>query len=187
MPAARSNGLVEAHEILDYWFSPVLAKHWFSSTPALDQEIKARFETVWLRAVSGELDAWSNTPDGALALIIVLDQFPLNMYRGEAAAFASEQQAAAITRRAVDQGFHDAMPDARRLFLFLPLMHSELMEDQDRSLELFRAAGMDTHWPEHHRNIIRRFGRFPHRNAILGRESTPEELDYLASDAAFKG
>lgn len=177
----------DSQEILDFWFSQAISKHWFSSTPALDAEIKLRFEDVWRRAAADELDAWAKTPAGALALIIVLDQLPLNMYRGEPAAFASEQKAVAVSRLSVEQGFHNGMPDDRRLFIFMPLMHSENPDDQNLSVELFRTAGMDTRWPEHHRSIIQRFGRFPHRNAILGRESRREELDYLASDEAFKG
>lgn len=177
----------DIQQILDFWYSPAVAKHWFASTPELDADIKARFENVWQRATAGELDDWAQTPAGALALIIVLDQFPLNMYRGLPLAFSSEQKAVAITKLAVAAGFHAQLPENRRLFMLLPLMHSEHLEDQDMSVQLFRAAGMDTHWPEHHREIVRRFGRFPHRNAILGRISTPEETDYLASDAAFTG
>jgi uncharacterized protein (DUF924 family) len=177
----------ERQDILDFWFSPRIGKHWFSSTPALDEEIQRRFEGIWQRAAAGELDAWTQTPEGALALIIVLDQFPLNMYRGKPAAFSTEQKAVVVSKQAVAKDFHNKMTDDRRLFMFLPLMHSEKLEDQNQSVELFHAAGMETRWAEHHRSIVQRFGRFPHRNEILGRMSTPEEVDYLASNAAFKG
>lgn len=177
----------QPQDILDFWFSPAVGKHWFASTPALDAEIKTRFEAIWRQATAGELDAWAETPDGVLALIIVLDQLPLNMYRGEPTAFASEQQAVALAKQAVARGWHREMADDRRLFLFLPLMHSENLDDQEQSVQLFRAAGMDTRWPEHHRAIVQRFGRFPHRNALLGRANTPAEQAYLASEAAFKG
>jgi uncharacterized protein (DUF924 family) len=177
----------DAQAILDFWYSPRISTQWFSSTPALDAEIRTCFEGLWQRAAAGELDAWAESPAGALALIIVLDQFPLNMYRGEATSFATEQKAVAVAKQAVAQGFHSEMPADRRLFMFLPLMHSENLDDQSLSVKLFREAGMDIRWPEHHRSIILRFGRFPHRNASLGRVSTPEELEYLASDAAFKG
>lgn len=177
----------EIQVVLDFWFSPDIAAHWFASTPALDADICQRFEPLWRRAAAGECDAWADSATGALALIIVLDQFPLNMFRGEVAAFSTEQQAVRVTRLAVARGFHRSLDDTQRLFLFLPLMHSENLDDQDASLELFEAAGMEARWAKHHRQIIQRFGRFPHRNAILGRISTPEERAYLASDEAFKG
>lgn len=174
-------------DILEFWYAPAIAKHWFAATPALDQEIRTRFAALWQQAAAGELDAWAATPEGALALIIVLDQFPLNMYRGQPASFSSEAKAIEVAKRAVAQGFHTGLPEDRKLFMFMPLMHSERLDDQDRSVELYRANGMDPRWAEHHRTIVRRFGRFPHRNAILGRPDTPEERDYLASDEAFKG
>lgn len=173
--------------VLDYWYGPAMAPHWFSSTPAIDADIRERFEGLWRRVAAGELDAWADSPEGALALAIVLDQFPLNMYRGRAESFATEQRAVAVAKAAVARGFHLGLAPERRLFLFMPLMHSEAPDDQDLSVSLFQSSGLDGRWPEHHRGIVRRFGRFPHRNAILGRESTPEELAYLASDAAFKG
>jgi uncharacterized protein (DUF924 family) len=177
----------EQRELLDFWYSEPVSWRWFSSTPALDDEIRARFEGLWRRAGGGELDGWADSPDGALALAIVLDQLPLNMYRGRPLAFSTERKAVVVAKGAVARGFDRQLPGDRALFLYMPLMHSENLDDQDLSVQLFRQAGMDTHYPEHHRGIVRRFGRFPHRNAILGRESTPEEMDYLASDEAFKG
>jgi len=164
-----------------------MAPHWFASTPAIDADIRGRFEGLWRRAAAGGLDAWADSPEGALALAIVLDQFPLNMYRGRPESFATEQRAVAVAKTAVDRDFHLGLAPERRLFLFMPLMHSEDPDDQDLCVSLFQSSGLDTRWPEHHLGIVRRFGRFPHRNAILGRESTPDELAYLASDAAFKG
>jgi uncharacterized protein (DUF924 family) len=177
----------DSQDILDFWFSPRVRPLWFAATAELDAEIRARFEPLWQQACRGELEAGMDSAEGALALVILLDQFPLNMFRGQAAAFASEGQAVAACKRALEQGFHHGLSEPQRLFLFMPLMHSENPEDQDLSLQLFEEAGMDTRWPRHHRDLVRRFGRFPHRNAILGRPSTPEELDYLASDQAFKG
>ncbi len=177
----------EIRDLLDFWFSPRMRPCWFTSTPALDGEIRQRYESLWRRAAAGELDDWPGTPEGALALAIVFDQLPLNMYRGEATSFATESRAVAVSKQAVAQGLDRPLDADGCLFLYLPLMHSECLEDQDRSVELFRAAGMDTRYPEHHRNIIRRFGRFPHRNAILGRESSQAERDYLASPEAFTG
>jgi uncharacterized protein (DUF924 family) len=185
----ENGSMDEQRDLLDFWYSARIARCWFSSTPALDDEIRGRFAGLWQRAVRGELDGWSDTPEGALALAIVLDQLPLNMYRGKPASFASEQKAVAVARQAVARG-HDKRLSAERVaFLYMPLMHSENPDDQDLSVNLFREAGLAAHlhFAEHHRGIVRRFGRFPHRNAILGRESTPEELDYLASEQAFKG
>ena len=183
------NPAAEQGKLLDFWYSARVSPRWFASTPALDQEIRVRFEGLWQRAAAAELDAWAETPEGALALAIVLDQLPLNMYRGKPAAFSTEHKAVAVAKRAIARGFDQRLPSDRVQFLYMPLMHSENPDDQDLSVERFRAAGLEAnlHFAEHHRGIVRRFGRFPHRNAILGRESSPEELDYLASDAAFKG
>lgn len=184
--------MTQAHDIqdiLDYWYSPRISQRWFASTPALDDEIRTRYEALWRRAATGELDAWADTPDGALALAIVLDQLPLNMYRGKPAAFATEQQAVAVARATVARGDDQRLPRERVPFLYLPLMHSENLADQDQSVALFQRAGLadNLRFAEHHRGLIRRFGRFPHRNAILGRDSTPEEIAYLGSPEAFKG
>ena len=179
----------DIQNLLDYWYSPRLAKHWFASTPALDDEIRQRYEGLWQRAANGELDVWNDTPDGALALVIVLDQLPLNMFRGKPQAFATEQRAVAVARQAVARGDDQRLPRERLQFLYMPLMHSENLADQDQSVALFERAGLSENlrFAEHHRNIVRRFGRFPHRNAILGRASTAEELAWLASPEAFKG
>jgi len=179
----------DIQDVLDYWYSPRLAKHWFASTPALDDEIRQRYQALWQRAASGELDAWCETPDGALALAIVLDQLPLNMFRGNPQAFATEQRAVAVARQAVGRGDDQRLPRDRVQFLYMPLMHSENLADQVQSVSLFQRAGLtdNLRFAEHHRGIVRRFGRFPHRNAILGRDSTPEEEAYLASPEAFKG
>jgi uncharacterized protein (DUF924 family) len=188
----------DPQDILDFWFPPRARALWFASTPEWDAEIRARHEPLWQRACRGELEAWMDSAEGALALVILLDQFPLNMFRGQATAFAGEGRAVAACKRALELGFHHDLDEARRLFLFMPLMHSENPQDQDLSLQLFEAAGMDTRWPRHHRgmdtrwprqhrDLVRRSGRIPHRNAILGRPSTAPELDDLASDEAFKG
>ncbi|MCW9058537.1 MAG: DUF924 domain-containing protein [Gammaproteobacteria bacterium] len=176
-------------DILDFWYSDRIRNHWFASTPELDAEIRAGFEALWEAAAAGDLDAWRETPEGALALAIVLDQFPLNMFRGDARSFATEGKAIAVALRAIDNGLHAALPVERLAFLFMPLMHSERLEHQDLSVKLFEAHGLTDNlkFARHHRGLIERFGRFPHRNAILGRESTAAELEYLASDHAFKG
>jgi uncharacterized protein (DUF924 family) len=174
-------------DLLDFWFSEAMRPRWFDSTPDLDRTIRERYETLWQAARAGELAHWENSPDGALALVIALDQLPLNMYRGRPEAFATERQAVTAACLAIDAGFDRRLPADQLLFLYLPFMHSEDPADQDRSVALFGAAGLSTHWAEHHREIVRRFGRFPHRNALLGRTSTAAERDYLASPQAFKG
>lgn len=175
--------------ILDFWFSADVKPRWFSSTAELDRSIRERFEALWRQAVEGRLEAWKDTPEGCLALVIVLDQLPLNMFRGQALSFSSERQAIQVTRYALEQGYHRRIPAERLGFLFMPLMHSENLADQDLSVRLFEEAGLESnlYWVRHHRELIRRFGRFPHRNAILGRASSPEEIDYLNSKDAFKG
>ncbi len=179
----------DINSLLDFWFSARISKHWFASTPALDDEIRTRYATLWRHAAADELADWAETPDGVLALVIVLDQLPLNMFRGKPESFATEQQAVAVARQAIARGDDQHVPRERVMFMYLPFMHSENPADQDLSVSLFQRAGLITNlrFAEHHRGIVRRFGRFPHRNAILGRASTPEELAYLASSEAFRG
>ena len=176
-------------EIIDFWFAPDNRRFWFKSTPAMDAALKKRFEKTWSSARDGRLDHWMETPEGCLALAIVLDQFPLNMFRGRAESFATEQQAVAVTRHAVANGFDSHLPPEQRAFLYMPLMHSENIADQDASVALFESAGLEDNlrFARHHRELIRRFGRFPHRNAILGRKSSAEEKRYLESKEAFLG
>jgi uncharacterized protein (DUF924 family) len=151
--------------------------------------IHDRFATVWQQAGQGQLDTWKNSAAGCLALCIILDQFPLNMFRGDPRSFATEQQAVSVCKHAVAQGFDKQLPADQVGFLYMPLMHSEHMADQDESVRLFDAAGLagNAKFARHHRGLIERYGRFPHRNDILGRESTAAELAYLASDEAFTG
>lgn len=180
---------VGADDVLAFWFAPGMSRHWFRATAELDRDIRTRFESTWRLAAQGGLDSWSDDPAGALALVVVLDQFPLNMFRGRPQAFATEQQAVAVTLAAVDRGFDRQLPREHLAFLYMPLMHSENLAHQDRSVQLFEAAGLEENlrFAHHHRELIRRFGRFPHRNAILGRTDTAEETAYLASKGAFRG
>ena len=174
-------------EVLEFWFEPPSRERWFNSTPAFDAAICSRFETTWEQARDGQLAGWEASPEGALALVIVLDQFPLTMYRGQALRHSTEAQSRVVAARAIDRGFDLELPKDRLAFLYLPYMHSESLSDQDRSVELFEQAGLDAtlEFARHHRDIVRRFGRFPHRNSTLGRHSTPEELAWLASPYAF--
>ncbi|MCB1774651.1 MAG: DUF924 domain-containing protein [Gammaproteobacteria bacterium] len=176
-------------QVLDFWFSDDIRPAWFRSTRELDALIRDRFEATWRQAADGALDHWAGGADGALALVIVLDQFPLNMFRGRPESFATEGKAIAICRQAIDNGLDRQLVGERRAFLYMPLMHSEDLANQERSVALFEAAGLDDNlrFARHHCDLIRRFGRFPHRNAILGRESTTEEKTYLSSGQAFLG
>ena len=176
-------------DVLAFWFVAEHERLWFRSTPEFDQLIRQRFETCWQNAAAGLMDRWADHADGALALVIVLDQFPLNMFRNRPESFATEAKAIAVSRDAIGRGFDEAMPDPRKAFLYMPLMHSESLEDQEHSVALFEAAGLDDNlrFARHHRDLIARFGRFPHRNDILGRTSSDKEIAYLASKEAFTG
>ena len=154
---------------------------WYARDDAFDAEVRRRFLGLWQRAAAGELSSWETSDDGALALVIVLDQFPRNMFRGDARTYASDALAREVAHRAIDRGVDARIDPPLRQFLHLPFMHSEHLADQLRCIELSRKAG-DTEslkWAEHHADIIRRFGRFPHRNRILGRATTPEEQAFL--------
>jgi len=180
---------IAPHDVIEYWFAEPMRSRWFRSTPDLDAQIRERFESVWQQATGGELSAWMQTAEGSLALAVVLDQFPLNMFRGQAGAFASEAQSIEVALHAIDRGFDRQLPGEQLAFLYMPLMHSEDLEHQERSVHLFEAAGLESNarFARHHRDLIRRFGRFPHRNLIIGRPSTAEELAFLASKEAFSG
>jgi uncharacterized protein (DUF924 family) len=175
--------------VLDYWYTDESKAHWFASTPQIDAQIKQKFETTWQAASRHELDSWCDTADGCLALVIVLDQFPLNMYRGQEISFSTESQARNVARIAIQKGFDKQIAKDKLPFLFLPFMHSESLADQETSLQLFFEAGLDDNIPfaQHHHDIVEHFGRFPHRNAILGRTSTPEEIAYMNSPEGFNG
>ncbi|MEO0617892.1 MAG: DUF924 family protein [Pseudomonadota bacterium] len=163
-------------------------KKWFAKSDAFDQEITARFLATIQAARRGACTAWEQTAEGALGLIIVLDQFPRNVFRDTAEMFASDAEALAVAIRAIDTG-HDAAVDADlRPFIYMPFMHAEDMEMQNRCVALFEAHGVaeNLRFAHIHADAIRRFGRFPHRNAILGRASTPEEIAYL-EDGGFSG
>lgn len=179
----------EARELLAFWFADGMDRQWFRGTQALDERIRTRFEATWRSAAAGELDDWDITADGALALAVLLDQLPLNMFRGQRASFATLDRAICVARGAVGRGLDRQLSRDRVAFLYMPLMHSECLADQDLSVALFSAAGLadNLRFARHHRELVRRFGRFPHRNAVLGRDSGDEERRYLASPQAFTG
>jgi uncharacterized protein (DUF924 family) len=176
--------MLQADDILDFWFGllPVERPEWFRADPAFDLEIAERFGPLIESALAGGLDGWAEKPRGALARVLVLDQFTRNAFRGTPRAFAGDPLALAAARRMVRQGQDHALPTLQRIFVYLPFEHAEDIQAQREALRLF--AG-DAHladqaeWARRHHDVIERFGRFPHRNAILGRESTPEEIEFL--------
>ena len=185
----HTQSMDDPQPIIDFWFSEAVRPRWFQSTDEFDQALIQRYEDIWQQAKHGKLDHWMQTAPGCLALVIILDQFPLNMYRGTAKSFSTEARSREIARHALELNFDAQMPVEQKAFLYMPFMHSEDMADQDRCLELFEQPGLESNlrFARHHRGIIEKFGRFPHRNAPLGRESTPAEIEYLNSREAFTG
>ncbi|MBM3546236.1 MAG: DUF924 domain-containing protein [Alphaproteobacteria bacterium] len=159
---------------------------WFKKDPAFDEEIRRYFLSTTEAAARGELDRWQADREGALALVILLDQFPRNLYRGSPKAFAADPKAREVARIAIERGFDMQSTSCERMFLYLPFEHSELLADQERSVELFKRLAEDdparadiVPYALRHQEIIQRFGRFPHRNEALGRESTEAEIAFL--------
>jgi uncharacterized protein (DUF924 family) len=179
--------IAAADDVLAFWRAAGPEK-WFKKDEAFDRDIRARFLETYEAAAAGRLNDWERTSEGALALLIVLDQFPRNMFRSEARAFAADALARAIAGRAIERGFDTQYAPGEATFFYLPFEHSEAIADQERSVTLFRATGDADllKWAELHADIIRRFGRFPHRNAALGRATTAEEQAFL-DDGGFAG
>ncbi|MCG8489645.1 MAG: DUF924 domain-containing protein [Chromatiales bacterium] len=179
----------DPQDILEFWFSDEVRPRHFRSTLEFDRQIKKRYLAVWQQAKSGGLDSWLGSSEGCLALVIILDQFPLNMFRDQPQGYSTEQLSREVASHAIRAGFDEQLPADQRAFLYLPFMHSESLSDQDYSVALFEKAGMreSLKWAKHHREIVRQFGRFPHRNTVLGRQSSKDELAYLESDRAFHG
>jgi uncharacterized protein (DUF924 family) len=169
-----------AADIVEFW-REAGPDRWFTKDAAFDATIRARFLAVHEAAAAGRLSGWEQSAVGALALLILLDQFPRNMFRGDARAFASDPLARAIAAGAIVRGYDAEVAPGLRGFFYLPFEHSENLADQERGLAFYKAAGDadGLKWAEIHEDIIRRFGRFPHRNAALGRVTTPEEQAFL--------
>ncbi len=195
-----------ARTVLDFWFGQAGSgataldermRFWFGSNH--DAEIGARFGDLVQRAADGELAAWADSPRRRLALILLLDQMPRNLHRGSALAYAQDEKALALALSGMQVGADAALAPVERMFFYMPLQHAESREVQDESVAAFRRlaaeaptelqAGFDAarRYAELHRSIIERFGRFPHRNRVLGRESTAEEIEYLESGAETFG
>ena len=177
---SADSALASAADIVSFWRAAGYDR-WFGRFPDFDEEIRRRFLPTYEAAAAGKLAAWEQNADGALALLILLDQFPRNMFRGEARAFATDPPALAITARAIMRGFDAQVPAELRAFFYVVFEHSENLADQEHGIALYKAAGDadGLKWAELHADIIRRFGRFPHRNAALGRVTTPEEQAFL--------
>jgi uncharacterized protein (DUF924 family) len=179
-------------EVLAFWFGREgeesygeLREAWFSRDPDFDREIRDRFEEVYEEAVAGELEAWKEEAQSCLALIVVLDQFPRNMFRGDARTYAADGLALAAARHAVERAYDRELPPFQRMFVYLPFEHSENLENQRFSVDLFRRLSEEIGsedlmvYAVQHLRIVERFGRFPHRNEVLGRRTTPEEAEFL--------
>lgn len=178
---------VTPEAILSFWLAAG-EKFWWSKDAAFDNEIRGRFFAAWTDAAAGKLNHWTETDDGALALIIVLDQFPRNMFRNDAKAFSTDALACNVAHQALAAGVDGRVAAELRPFVYMPLMHSEQLADQQRCVTMFAALDNDenTKFAKIHEDIIRAFGRFPHRNSILGRQTTQAEQAFLDS-GGFSG
>lgn len=178
--------MLDPIDIVTFWRDAGPTK-WFRGGAAFDRECEAQFYDAHFAAALRTLDAWIDTPDGTLALLLLLDQIPRNIFRGTAHAYATDPLARDFARQAVAAGFDQKVDPALRLFFYLPFEHSEDLDDQEFSLRLHAALPLPhgDSWAKQHYEVIRRFGRFPHRNAALGRQSTPAELVYLREGGGF--
>ena len=177
----KMSKLIAPSDVIDFWFSESVKPLWFKKSAEFDREIKQRFLDTYQLAKIGSLDNWRKEPHSTLALIIVLDQFPRNMFRGTSQAFATDGKAVELTKYAVANNYQRDLSTEQRAFLYMPLMHSENRIDQTQCVELFTELGKadNLKFALEHQKIIDRFERFPHRNQILGRESTVEEREFL--------
>lgn len=167
-------------EVISFW-EQAGESRWFTKDAAFDGQLKVRFGKALPEARDGAFDAWADTPEGALGLVILLDQVSRNVHRGSPLAFAGDGRALRVAKQSVARGFHRLLPAPRAQWFILPYEHAEDLDTQRRGVALFQSMGLAemAHWAQIHLDIIARFGRFPHRNAILGRISTPEELAFL--------
>jgi uncharacterized protein (DUF924 family) len=172
-----------SNEVLEFWFDPTNRRYWFEASPDFDELVRQRLARFYADAVEGCLDDWKDLANGALALCILFDQVPRNIFRGSAQAFATDPQALSVARHIVTLGFDRSYPtDDHRVLCYLPFQHSEDIEDQRLAVQLLSertADDLSTEYARRHLEIVARFERFPHRNAVLGRTSTPAELEFL--------
>lgn len=178
------------HEIVHFWFEETDPQLWFQQNTSFDAIIRDRFQVTYDMAKDGLCNNWAVDAEGALALCLVLDQFPRRLYRGTAAEFETDERALLVAKQAVSKGFDQVLPHEKRFFIYLPFEHSEMLTDQKRNLELFKK--MEEENPLAYRTaqrryaVIEKFGRYPDRNKALGRPSTPEEEEYLREFASFQ-
>lgn len=172
-------------EVLNFWFDELTPEDWFERKDATDEAIRARFRDLHKELQTALPDTAYSDPDTALAAVIVFDQFPRNIFRGTGDAFSTDSLAIAIARNAVDKEFDAEVDPKRKMFFYMPFMHSEVLADQERCISLFAATGADTKYAVEHRDIIAKFGRFPHRNKPLERESTEAERVFLGEHKGF--
>jgi uncharacterized protein (DUF924 family) len=177
-------------DILDFWFVETQPQQWFQVNEDFDKQVIDRFSEPYDMATRGEFDEWQKDADGALALVVLLDQMPRNMFRGTPRAFETDKKALIVSKYAISKGLDQVLNVQKRRFLYLPFEHSENMNDQRRSVELFEKIQDDDplgyDYAVRHYKVIEEYGRFPHRNKILSRENTPEEEAYLSKpDAGF--
>lgn len=172
----------KGREVIDFWFEELTPKQWFVASEELDTQILERFGEIHDAAAKGELEAWRSTPEGSLAEIIVLDQFSRNIYRGQPGAFTNDLAALVLAQEAIRKNFHTEVETFKRSFYYMPFMHSESSKIHERAVRLFDETGMEEYldYEFRHKKIIDRFGRYPHRNQILGRNSTKEEIEFLS-------
>ena len=177
----------DIERVLSFWLA-LDEKAQFGSDPTFDERIRREFGPLHEAALAGRLDGWADTPRGALALVVLLDQFSRNIHRGTAMMYAGDDKVLALAQRAIAAGFDQAIDPKARIWLYIPFMHSERLDDQERCIALLTAGGYSDNlpWAIDHRDIIQRFGRFPHRNAILGRPTTEAEAAFLR-DGGFAG
>lgn len=168
-------------QILEFWFEQLKPANWWEKSLKLDEEIGQRFADLHRQAASGELWHWRSSAEGRLAEVIILDQFSRNIYRDQPESFAQDGMALALAQEAISLGMDQSLPVVQRSFLYMPFMHSESLAIHDRAVQLFAVPGMEgsLDFEHRHRDIILRFGRYPHRNAILQRPSTDEERAFL--------
>jgi uncharacterized protein (DUF924 family) len=175
-------------DIIKFWFEELTPKDWFMGGEKLDQKMRERFKRIHEQADNGELFEWRKNPEGRLAEVIILDQFSRNIYRGTRQAFESDKIALVLSQEAIRTGDDQRLPVPKRTFLYMPFMHSESPIIHETAVELFKALGEEgsLDYEYKHKKIIDRFGRYPHRNKILGRSSTPEEIEFLKGpDSSF--
>ena len=174
--------MADPRAVLDFWFAEGMKERWFVKDEAFDREVEEKLGPLYEQAAAGALDAWQEEFESCLALIILLDQVPRNLFRGQAEAFATDAKALELTHRMIERGWDRGLPQIQRVFVYMPLEHCETLEGQELCVQLMGELKDVGDWMKYakmHRDIIARFGRFPHRNEALGRETTEEEAEFL--------